>query len=241
MNGTYTSSPPPILYQDADYVAINKPAGLLVHRTGLASDASEFALQWLSGHLGQKVFPCHRLDRPTSGVLLFALHLDALRAMEEQFRGQTVRKSYLAVVRGWTEGSGQIDSPLRSEENPDKVQDACTRYERLARSELMEPVGRYSSARFSLLELKPQTGRKHQLRRHMAHIRHPILGDTRHGDGTQNRFARARLACPRLLLHAGELTFSHPKGGQSVQIHAPLPDAFAQVLDALGWGIHKTA
>ena len=222
----------PIIYQDADYVVINKPAGMLVHRTPLAAAADVFALQVLRDQLGQEVFPCHRLDRPTSGVLVFALNKDALRAAQEQFQNRTTTKTYLAVVRGWAPESGHIDYDLRSEEEPDKVQDAQTDLRRLAISELPIPSARYSSTRCSLLELRPRTGRKHQLRRHMAHIRHPILGDTRHGDGAQNRFLREYCGLQRLLLHASMLELP-VSAGKCLSFEAPLDSQFEQVLEKL--------
>lgn len=220
-----------ILHQDEHYVAINKRPGLLVHRTQLAAEADVFALQLLRDQLEHEVFPCHRLDRPTSGVLLFALNKDALIAAQNAFAAQQTEKTYLAITRGWTPESGNIDSPLRSEENPTKVQEAETHYRRLATSEIEQPVGRYATNRLSLIELSPKTGRKHQLRRHLAHIRHPILGDTRHGDGAQNKFLRNHCGTQRLLLHATQLKLLE------LEINAPMDPELNQILQALN--LHK--
>lgn len=223
----------PIIYQDDAFVVINKPPGMLVHRTTLAAAEDVFALQVLRDQLGQEVFPCHRLDRPTSGALLFALNKDALRLAQEQFQSRQTKKTYLAVVRGWAPESGHIDYDLRLEEAPDKVQDAQTDFRRLAISELPIASGRYTSTRCSLLELSPKTGRKHQLRRHMAHIRHPILGDTRHGDGAQNRFLRDFCGEQRLMLHAIDLKLSLTNGGDPYHFHAPLDDSLTAILRKL--------
>ncbi len=223
----------PILYQDADYVAIDKPPGLLVHRTQLDAYATEFALQTLRDQIGQEVFPCHRLDRPTSGILLFALNHDALRFAQEQFVEKTTHKEYHAVVRGWAPDNGEIDYDLRSEDNPTKSKSAQTSYTCLNRCQLELPVGRYPTARFSLLKLVPLTGRKHQLRRHMAHIRHPILGDTCHGDSTQNRFLREHFGVQRLLLRATKLEIHIPSSTTRLTLDAPQACEFSQLVSAL--------
>ncbi len=221
-----------VLYQDPDYVVIDKPSGLLVHRTALDTAATEFALQMLRDQIGQEVSPCHRLDRPTSGLLLFALNKNALTEAKMQFEAKTVRKEYIAIVRGWPPEAGDIDYDLRSEDNPDKVQAAQTHYRRLAQSEVPFPSGRYPTTRTALLQLTPKTGRKHQLRRHLAHLRHPILGDTRHGDGAQNRFLRTYCGCDRLMLRATHLEWQ-VADGRRIQIIAPPEPAFEDVLTKL--------
>lgn len=222
-----------ILHQDADYVAVDKPAGMLVHRTGLAAEANVFVLQTLRDQLSREVFPCHRLDRPTSGVLLFALHREALREAQTALSSKAARKTYLAVVRGWTDPEGCIDYPLRSELNPGKEQEALTRYRTLRHSSVDHPVGRYEQARFSLLELQPETGRTHQLRRHLAHIRHPILGDSRHGDGAQNRFFRERCQGRHLMLRATRIEWPLAPGQASLCIQAPENPEFQRLLGCL--------
>ena len=224
-----------ILYFDDDYIAIDKPAGLLVHRSSLDRQATEFALQILRDQIGRPVSPCHRLDRPTSGILLFALHEAALRHAQVAFASQQVSKVYLAVVRGWVEGSGVIDYPLRNEEKRDKVQDALTEYCSLKQSTVDVPVGHYPTARVSLVELRPKTGRTHQLRRHMAHLRHPILGDTRHGDGAQNNFLRRHCGRQMLMLRAVRLTVpALHKGDVSLDVRADANPDFEDVVTKLG-------
>lgn len=235
-----------IIYQDAHYVAINKPAGLLVHRSAIDRHESRFALQLVRDQLGRRVYPVHRLDKPTSGVLLFALNPEAACRMTEQFAAGAVRKTYLAVVRGHTAPSGIIDYPLREEldsatdgrADPDKpAQPAISAYERLATTELAYPVGRYATARYSLLRVSPRTGRKHQIRRHLKHIAHPIIGDTTHGDGRHNLLWRAELNCDRLMLAATRLVFEHPFGGVETIIDADVGPAWRCVFDRLGWGL----
>lgn len=229
-----------ILYRDEHLVAINKPSGLLVHRSLIDRHETQFAIQLTRDQIGQKVYPVHRLDKPTSGVLLFALDGDTARLLSEQFTNSQVQKTYLAIVRGYTEVSGIIDYPLQEEldkiadalADQDKpAQQAITHYRRLAMVEFPFPVGRYASARYSLLELQPKTGRKHQLRRHMKHIFHPIVGDTTHGDGKQNAFFREQFANQRLLLHASILQLQHPHRRTTLRIEACLPADFQAMAD----------
>lgn len=218
--------PLPILYQDDRYVAVHKPAGMLVHRSPLDRGEKMVCLQLLRDQLGCEVFPCHRLDRPTSGILLFALDREALKAANEAFAGGRVEKVYHAVVRGWIQEPGRLDYPLRPEPEDRSsaagktARAAVTAWRPLERYEVEEPVGPHPSARFTLLEMRPETGRRHQLRRHAAHLRHPIIGDTRHGDGVQNRFFRERFACQRMLLAAVSLCLHHPFAETLLRVEA---------------------
>ncbi len=236
-----------ILYADEHLIAINKPSGLLVHRSLIDRRETRFAVQLLRDQVGRMVYPVHRLDKPTSGVLLFALSPETAQKLSEAFTQGAVRKTYLAVVRGVPEAEGRIDYPLVEE--PDRVADrqarankpaqaAITDYRRLAEVELPCAVGRYPSSRYSLVEACPQTGRRHQLRRHFKHIFHPIIGDTKYGEGRHNRFFRETYDCHRLLLAATELRFPHPVDGRTVQVSAPLEAVFSGVLTRLGWQAH---
>ena len=233
-----------ILYQDDQLVAINKPSGLLVHRSLIDAGAQEFALQLTRDQIGQRVYPVHRLDRPTSGVLLFALSSDIARQLSAQFFDQQVRKQYLALVRGHIQDSGRIDYPLKEEldkltdkkaNKHKEAQSAVTDYHAIERCELPHAVGRYASARYTLTSLVPHTGRKHQLRRHMKHVFHPIVGDTTHGDGKQNTFVRQQYHCQRLMLHAASLHFLHPVSETTIELQAPLQEDMRGVLTAMGF------
>jgi tRNA pseudouridine65 synthase len=237
-------NPLPILYQDEHLVAVNKPSGLLVHRTNLDRHEKEIAMHLVRDQLGQWVYPFHRLDKATSGVLLFALDKETARLMTQSFTDVRVTKSYLAVVRGFTKEGERIDHPLR--EITDKMtgqnanrdrpgKEAVTEYRRLAVVELPHPVGRYATSRYSLIKASPLTGRNHQIRRHLKHIFHPVIGDTAYGDGKHNEFFRRQLDCRRLLLHAREIGFVHPYVRRSISIEAPLDNAFSELLEALQW------
>ncbi|MBD3613047.1 tRNA pseudouridine(65) synthase TruC [Kingella kingae] len=232
-----------ILTQTEHYVVVNKPAGMLVHRSRLDSQETVFLMQTLRDQLGQLVYPVHRLDKPTSGAMLWALNSEAARWFTQQFEQKQIRKHYLAIVRGWTENVGCIDYPLK--EQLDKIADmhaqsdktaqaACTEYQTLQRSECpFASSARYATSRYSLLHITLKTGRKHQIRRHMKHIFHPIVGDTTHGDLHQNQAVNQFCGNRRLLLHASSLHFADPISQQNISIHAPTDSAWQQTQAAL--------
>lgn len=232
-----------ILYEDDSLVAIHKPAGLLVHRTYLSRKEKFFAMQLTRDKVGCHVFPVHRLDRPTSGVLLFAKNSEVANLLCQQFENHTIEKTYLALVRGNMHVCDRLDYPLKEE--MDKIadkfakekppQNAITYYEPLLNAEIPFSSGRYPTSRFSLVKLQPLTGRKHQLRRHLAHLRHPIIGDTTHGDGKQNRFFREHFKCNRLWLIAKKLCFIHPISLQSITINTELEPEWLTIFSSLGW------
>lgn len=237
-------APLEILYQDQYLVAINKPAGLLVHKSYLARKETHFAMTMLRDQLGQYVYPIHRLDRPTSGVLLFALSSEVARLLNELFSAHEVKKGYIAMVRGYLSGSDMLDYALKEQldkiadkrTNQDKEpQQAITHWATMALAENPEPIGQFEAARYSLVALAPKTGRKHQLRRHMAHLRHPMIGDTTHGDGAQNKYFKQHFTANRLMLHAAQLQFLHPVTGQTLNINAPLDDAFHVIFKRFQW------
>lgn len=237
-----------ILHHDDHLIAMHKPAGLLVHRSNLDRHETRFAVQLLRDQIGRRVWPLHRLDKGTSGVLLFALDADTARVTGLQFEAATVGRRYLAIVRGWPAQQGLIEHaltrqfddygrrfPLASPEREAAALPAVTAYRRLATVELPIAVDRYPQTRYALLELTPQTGRQHQLRRHLKHIAHPIIGDASHGKGVHNRFFQQHFACHRLLLACTQVTLQHPADGRTLTINAPLETNFAQVVTALGW------
>lgn len=278
-----------ILYRDEHLVAIHKPSGLLVHRSPIAAHEERFAVQLLRDQIGRRVFPAHRLDRGTSGVLLFALERDTAARLATLFETRQVGKRYLAIVRGHPPEEGEIDhaltrrldpiersrgvgaghrpgrNPLPEDiEPPDAawaavadeassacepagisaanvertepvVQPALTRYRRLATAELPLQVDRYPSSRYALVELEPETGRRHQLRRHLKHIAHPIVGDATYGKGRHNRLFQQLFGSSRLLLACTTLTLPHPRTGARLGIQAPPAGDFLDVMRALGW------
>ncbi len=224
-----------VLYRDAFYVAVNKPAGQFVHRTQLDRGAEQVCLQQLRDQIGQTVWPCHRLDRPTSGVLLFGLSEEATSRIALAFAEGRIEKEYRALVRGWVEEGGRVDYPIRAErdERSHPPREAVTDYAPLNRFTLAVSHGGHEESRFTQVALWPRTGRRHQLRRHMAHLRHPIVGDSRHGDGAVNRLAREHMGTSRLMLVAVKLAFAHPYTGAVTTISCDPAADYAAALAAL--------
>ncbi|HXH02902.1 MAG TPA: pseudouridine synthase [Candidatus Competibacteraceae bacterium] len=223
----------PILYLDEHYVAVHKPAGLLFHRTGRAPD-EEALLQRLRDQIGRYLYPIHRLDRPTSGVVLFGLSSEAARRAGAVFTERRVEKVYRAVARGWTELEGSIDIALVEEEGR-APQPALTDYRRLATTELPIPVGPYETARYSLVGIRPRTGRMHQIRKHFNYIAHPLVGDVAHGDHRHNRMFKERFGIERLLLTAIRLSLIHPYSGALLVIEAAPEAELDELFRTLGW------
>ncbi len=233
-----------ILYQDEYLVAVNKPAGLFVHRSYMDKDEIYFALQLVRDQIGQYVYPVHRLDRPTSGVLLFALSAEIARLMGQIFTDKNIRKTYYALTRGHLLGKETIDYPLK--EKLDRLgdknvsrhkepQQAQTAYESILTASLPISLGKFDSVRYSLIKLKPGTGRRHQIRRHLAHLRHPVIGDINYGDNKQNPFFREYFGFKRLMLIAKKLDFVHPITNKHTSIEVNFDQQWLYVFDKLAW------
>jgi len=226
-----TPDPFNILYEDADFIAIHKPSGILVHRTRISED-TVFVLQLLRDQVGYHVYPVHRLDRMTSGVLIFGKNKAAASSLSELFRAQKITKTYLAVVRGYLPASGTIDYPLaRSSEH--QKQPATSDYRTLDQTEIPHAISRYPTSRYSLVEITPKTGRFHQIRKHFAHLRHPIIGDRPHGDCKHNKYLRENLGISTMLLHARSFSFVHPSTLNQVIITSEPDISFLDALEIL--------
>ena len=210
-----------------------------MHKSPIDKKERLFALQLVRDMVGQWVYPVHRLDKPTSGVLVFALSSEIASTLSKEFMAGNVQKEYLAVVRGYIQEMDTINYPLkvlldkksdRDRRNIEESQEAVTNYARLATLELPYPVSRYPVARYSLVKLLPKTGRKHQLRRHLKHIFHPIVGDTKYGRGEHNKLFREKFDCHRLLLHASKIEVTHPITKQRLTIEADLDETFTKIV-----------
>ncbi len=258
-----------ILYHDDYLVAVDKPAGLFVHRSFMDKDEIYFALQLVRDQIGQYVYPVHRLDRPTSGVLLFALTKDIAQKMNEAFAlksnsadsaksglneqvaGLDLKKTYYALVRGhlsMEQSQTIIDYPLK--EKLDKLgdknvsrdkahQSAKTHYQVIKQASLAIPLGKFDSVRYSLVKLEPVTGRRHQIRRHLAHLRHPVIGDINYGDNKQNPFFYQYFGFKRLMLIAKSLGFIHPVTQQPIIITAEFDQQWQHVFNELSWQVEN--
>ena len=240
----------PVLHLDDDVVAVHKPSGMLVHRSGLDPAETRFVVQQLRKQLGRRVYPVHRLDKGASGVLVLGLHAGAAAALAAGIRERSVKRTYVAIVRGWPEEEGFIDHPLKRIVDPaeepraardggapgvDERQRALTRFRRLATAELPHRVDRYPTSRYSLLRLEPETGRRHQIRRHLDHVSHPIVGDSTYGKGRHNRLFAGLFGVSRLLLACVEARLPHPRDGAPLVVAAPLAPELERVVAALGW------
>lgn len=225
-----------ILYEDAEVVAINKPSGLLVHKTKIAKDAREFALQILRDQLGQHVYPIHRLDRGTSGVLLFAKTQEAASLLSEQLREHQFQKEYLVVIRGHCKEELALENPLKREKDG-VYQKASTQVMPLKMAELPLPVGKYETSRYSLVKAIPKTGRTHQIRRHLAAANHPVIGDHPHGDHRHNKSFIRLFGYKQLLLHAAKLKFPHPKSREPISVAADFDYYWREVFEYLNWSL----
>ncbi|MEE8441298.1 MAG: pseudouridine synthase [Spirochaetia bacterium] len=220
-----------ILHQDEEIVIIDKPPATLTHRHTLDRNTPNVQAV-LERQLGRRIYIVHRLDRMTTGVMVIALTQDSARDLSLQFRNRSTTKRYLAIVRGHPDDFGRITNPL--EGGTGDAVEAETSYTTLGRGVVNEPVGRYLEAWFGLVELQLHTGRRHQARRHLHRINHPVLGDNRHGDKEYNRWAASRFGLRQLYLRAWELAFIHPASGGRVSVSVALPDLWRRVLQYVG-------
>ena len=204
----------------------------MVHRTSITED-KQFVLQLLRDQIQTKLYPIHRLDRGTTGTLIFAKSKEAASLLGQQFQQHIVGKQYLAIVRGFIEEeTWTVDYPLAKETWLEK-KEAITHFEQLGKVELPVAIGRYETARYTLVKAMPETGRRHQIRRHLSHLRHPVIGDKRHGDVKHNKHWKVQFGISRMLLHAQSLQFNHPFMERRINIEAPVDLKFQEALDLL--------
>ena len=220
----------PVLYADAMLAVVGKPAGLMVHDSALARGETDFAADRLREQFGRPIFLVHRLDRATSGCLLLAFDRDTASALGKTLMARDVEKEYLAICRGWpAQERFAIDHPLDGGPGKPQKKPAVTEFERLATCELEIPSAGFATSRYALLRARPQTGRFRQIRRHLKHASHHLIGDTSHGDGRHNRAFRM-FGIGRMLLHAQRLAFAHPASGEPIEARAPLDAEFEKAL-----------
>lgn len=219
-----------ILYQDPHLIAIDKPAGFQVHQpedTRHRVSKQFDCLHLLRNQIEQYLYPVHRLDRATSGVLIFALNPETASKISAAFQERSIKKTYFCVTRGWVEEKGTINRLIQEKE-------AETLYHRIGQIELPEAVGRYSTTRYSLVHVEPQTGRMHQIRKHFSQISHPLIGDTVYGDHPHNVFFREKIGIKALLLKAYSLELTHPISGAPLRIHSKWNPTWHQVFELFG-------
>lgn len=228
-----------VICDDDHIIAINKPSGLLVHRSPIDRHETRFALQLVRNYVGAHVYPVHRLDKPTSGVLVFAKSSELCQQLQNEW--PNVRKQYRAVVRGHPRSPQRIDKALkpivdqRSDSTPSEPQDAITALKTLSTTEVPIEYDKYPSIRLAQVELELITGRRHQLRRHMKHVSHPIIGDAKYGKGPLNRLLSERCGLSRLMLHCESLTFTHPETKEVIELNAAFDQIWTDALNRLDW------
>lgn len=223
-----------VRYVDDRIAVVDKPAGLMVHDSKLARGETDFAADRLREQFGKPIFLIHRLDRATSGCLLLAFDREAASTLGRVLMSGEVEKNYLAVCRGWPEESFVVDHPLDGGPGKPEKKPALTRFQRLATGELELPSVGFETSRYALLRCRPDTGRFRQIRRHLKHVSHHMIGDTSHGDGRHNRHFRM-LGIHRMLLHAVRLAFPHPVTGDRIDVTAPLDAELRKTFELFGW------
>ena len=224
-----------IVHEDSVLLAVNKPAGLLVHRSKIADDETDFLLDRIKQQAGMNLFLAHRLDRATSGVVLLAKSREIAGELGRQFMARNVLKRYLAVVRGWPEAAGVIDYPLPDVRENSPRKPALTRWRTLATTSVPIALGKYPEQRYALLEAQPESGRYRQIRKHFHHVSHHLIGDTSHGRGDHNRLWRMHFGMHRLLLHAWRLELPHPLSGTRLVMTAKPDEVWQRVLERFDW------
>lgn len=224
-----------IIFKDEYIVVVNKPNNFIIHESHYARNIREITLlDFLQKQLGYPVYPAHRLDRKTSGIIillkekLFVAHFQAL------FTNNAIHKTYYAIVRGFSKSAGTIDSPVKNDDTG-AYKTALTNYESIANIELDIPVPPYNSSRYSLIKLMPETGRMHQLRKHLNKINHPIVGDYKYGDRFHNRMFETQFNCIYMFLHAYSISFVHPITNKELDLTAEFPKDWLQLFKKFNW------
>lgn len=230
-NADKTIEPLEIIYQDKYLVGINKPHNLMVHPSDKNNEDRPTAMYILKEQLQKWIYVTHRLDSKTSGAILFAVNAKVQKKINAQFEKRLNKKIYYAIVRGYADDRGVIDYDLTNTKG--KTQSAITSYETVARTEIDLAFGDHATSRYSLLKVMPETGRYHQIRKHLAHINHPIIGDRPHGCNKQNKLFKTHFKSTDMFLHAWSLTFMHPKLEEDVTIQANFQPAFSKMLKTL--------
>lgn len=230
-----------VIKRYSNLIFVNKPPGLLVHRSPIDKNETEFLIQNLRDEIGEKVYPIHRLDKPTSGIILFTLDKEIIPSYQKLWENNQIDKMYSCVVRGWLTQKVELNYPLeqfdklkeRKSEAQGIKKEAISIFSPVEKYETEVSFGKFPTARYSLLDVNILTGRRHQIRRHAAHLRHPIIGDANHGDGKHNRFFREELNCPGLLLQSRYLGFEDPISGEYISAELELDNRITCLLSKL--------
>ena len=228
-----------IVFEDDYIVAVNKPNNFLIHQSHYARNIKEpTLLEFLEQQLGFPLYPVHRLDRKTSGIILLAKQKEFVATFQELFNQNEIHKTYYAMVRGFSPAVGTIDTPVKNDDTG-VYKDALTNYTTSQSIELDIPVTPYEKSRYSLVKLCPETGRMHQLRKHLNKINHPIVGDYKYGDRFHNRMYETEFNCMYMFLHAYKMEFTHPLSAQKMCLTAGFPIDWLLIFNIFNWNIHE--
>ena len=225
-----------IIFEDAYLLAVCKPNNMVVHHAYHSRNVADeiSLLQAIQEEKGIKVYPIHRLDRKTSGIILLAKETSYVSKFQELFTNNEIEKTYFGVVRGHAPETKSIDSPVKGKDG--KVhKEALTHLKTLAQITLAIPVKPYDSSRYSLVEMNPKTGRMHQLRVHTLKISHPLIGDSKYGDKNHDLMFDENFAWKNLFLHAGRLTFKHPFSKEILILKANFPKDWVSLFEEFSW------
>jgi tRNA pseudouridine65 synthase len=225
-----------IIFEDQFIICVNKPNNMVVHHAYHSRNvADEMALlQLIQAEKGIKVYPIHRLDRKTSGIILLAKETIHVSKFQELFTNNEIEKTYYGVVRGFSPESKIIDSPVKGRD-ASIHKDALTYLKTLEQIVLEIPVKPYDSSRYSLVELKPKTGRMHQLRVHTNKISHPLIGDIKYGDKNHDLMFEENFGWKNMFLHAGHLKFKHPFSEEVLILKANFPKDWISLFEEFNW------
>ena len=225
-----------IIFEDDYFICVNKSNNVLVHHAYHSRNVADedSLLQLINNEIRLKVYPIHRLDRKTSGIILLAKQKEFVSKFQELFSNNEIQKTYYAVVRGFSPDTKIIDSPVKGRDA--KVhKEALTHLKTLEKITLDTPVKPYDSSRYSFIELLPKTGRMHQLRVHSNKISHPIIGDPKYGDKNHNIMFEENFSCKNLFLHAGKLDFTHPFTVEKLTLKASFPTDWIKLFKEFSW------
>ncbi|WP_435414976.1 pseudouridine synthase [Polaribacter aestuariivivens] len=225
-----------IVFEDEYILCVSKPNNMLVHHAFHSRNVADEVslLQEIEKEKGYKTYPIHRLDRKTSGIILLAKKKEYVSKFQELFTNNEIEKTYFGIVRGFAPATKTIDSPVKGRD-ANVHKDALTHLKTLAQITLDIPVKPYDSSRYSFIELKPKTGRMHQLRVHTNKISHPLIGDPKYGDKNHNVMFEENFNCSHLFLHAGILQFTHPFSLENLILKASFPEDWVMLFEKFSW------
>ncbi|WP_299104587.1 pseudouridine synthase [uncultured Tenacibaculum sp.] len=227
-----------IIYEDDFIIGVSKPNNMLVHHSDYSKNVSEEAslIQLLYSQIGHKLYPLHRLDRKTSGIILLSKAPEFVAEFQQLFYNSKIEKIYYGLVRGYSPQELLINTPVKGRDS-NVYKDAETHLETKESIEINIPVTPYNTARYSIVKLTPKTGRLHQLRIHMNKISFPLIGDPKYGDNNHNHMFKEKFDCNNLFLHAYSLEFTHPYTNKQVILKTPFPNHWIKIKEAFKWDI----